>query len=377
MRDHLNILHLLPHAGAGGDWGFARALALGHSEFGLEVTLAANGIKPLVSSRVKTVEIWPNRGLAGFLRSHIRLRRMASSFDIIHSHSPAVLALALGLKQHATRVVHTIHWQTPEGQCRRWLKSALFRRADKIHCLTRHMEEHIGRIYGIPKSHTSQVYPGRNSDQFRPGTSEERRRWRAAFSFDETHFVLTYVGRLSPEKRLDLLLKTLAAAEEPHWRLILAGTGPAQDALKQAVLQYGVEHQVRFAGHVENPRTVYAMADVHVLPSFSMEVFPLSVVEAALCGVPTIRGDAPGACEQVSPSATGEILREPNPEALVDLLRRLDSNDAALLAMGDRARRYALEHFTEERMVHELLALYEALHHSNTPSAPSGHAVPL
>jgi alpha-1,6-mannosyltransferase len=98
-----------------------------------------------------------------------------------------------------------------------------------------------------------------------------------------------YVGRLSREKGLRELLEAAAASREP-WPLVLLGTGPAGDALRERARQLGLGDRVRFQDYLgdrDELARAYAGARCVVLPG-AHETFGLAALEAAACGVPVV-----------------------------------------------------------------------------------------
>jgi alpha-1,6-mannosyltransferase len=102
-----------------------------------------------------------------------------------------------------------------------------------------------------------------------------------------------YVGRLAREKGLRELLEATAAAREP-WPLVLLGTGPAADGLRERARQLGVADRIGFAPYLEDPAELaraYAGARCVVLPG-AHEAFGLVALEAAACGAAVVTADA-------------------------------------------------------------------------------------
>jgi glycosyltransferase involved in cell wall biosynthesis len=100
---------------------------------------------------------------------------------------------------------------------------------------------------------------------------------------------LLAVGRLSPEKGFDLLLRALVSvwSELPGVRLLIAGTGPEEAALKAVCHALGLDDAVRFAGCVACPWSIFPEATLFVLPS-RHEGLPNALLEAAAAGLPIV-----------------------------------------------------------------------------------------
>ena len=112
-----------------------------------------------------------------------------------------------------------------------------------------------------------------------------------------------------------------------------------------------------FVGPVDDPVPYYAAADALVLPSF-YDPFGLVVLEAAACGLPVVTSRATGASELLSEGREGYVLDDPADVASwSDRLERL-LDPARRRAMGEAARRLALQ-YTLERNCDALLAIYQ------------------
>jgi glycosyltransferase involved in cell wall biosynthesis len=120
---------------------------------------------------------------------------------------------------------------------------------------------------------------------------------RAKFVTEQRSFSgrFLYVGRLSPEKNLAILLRVFALPEMAKLHLTLAGSGPEREALQSMS-----SSNVSFIGHVpnENIQDVYTSHDVFILPSTS-EPWGLVVEEALYYGLPVLASSNVGSVEDL------------------------------------------------------------------------------
>jgi len=139
-----------------------------------------------------------------------------------------------------------------------------------------------------------------------------------------------YVGRLSREKGLRELLEAAAAARRP-WPLVLLGTGPAGDTLRERARQLGLAGRITFAPYLNDRDALaqaYAAARCVVLPG-AHETFGLAALEAAACGAPVVTA-------HTTPSA--ELL-----DGFVDTFSGGDATDLLLAIERSRAREPGLD----------------------------------
>ena len=93
------------------------------------------------------------------------------------------------------------------------------------------------------------------------------------------------IGRLAAQKNQILLLEAFARHARPEDTLVIAGDGPERERLVERADALGLRSRVRFVGHVDDVRGLYAEADVFVLSSH-YEGAPAVILEALAAGLP-------------------------------------------------------------------------------------------
>ena len=177
-------------------------------------------------------------------------------------------------------------------------------------------------------------------------------------------FTIGYIGRLVPEKGVDLLLE--AAAQLPdEWRVRIVGSGPLRDELGELAHRLHIADRVTFIDWVastEMPEQ-YAAIDVLVLPSLTRpnwkEQFGRVLVEAMASARPVVGSDS-GAIPGVIGSA-GLVFPEGDVAALAEHLHTLQSKADLRLILGDIGRKRVLEHFTHQGIAKATVAVYREL----------------
>ncbi|MGX1788310.1 glycosyltransferase family 4 protein [Bosea sp. NPDC055332] len=179
----------------------------------------------------------------------------------------------------------------------------------------------------------------------------------ALASHEGDYFV--YAGRLAPEKGLATLVRAAALS---HQRLVVAGSGPEEQALRKLAEDLGAD--VAFTGHLGKPALQQLIGEARalVLPSEWYENAPVSVLEAYALGCPVIGTRIGGIPELVADGETG-LLVEPGDvgmlaEALVALASLAPTARAKLGAAG---RDWVSRELSPDRYRDRTLALYEAL----------------
>ncbi len=173
-----------------------------------------------------------------------------------------------------------------------------------------------------------------------------------------------FIGRLAPEKGLDVLLRAwvLVLAQRPQARLELTGSGPEEQRLRALSDELGLQTDRIFKGRVPHTKiaAIQQQAAVLVIPSIWGENSPVSIYESYVAGLPMIASDIGGIPEMVREGETGLLARPRDPEHLALRLLELlgDVDLQARLSAGCRA---SVERFSRAIHLEQLLPLYDEL----------------
>lgn len=191
---------------------------------------------------------------------------------------------------------------------------------------------------------------GVDLEKFRPRDRKESRRL-----YGISGKVIASVGHLLDDKGHHFAIEALTSL--PDAELLIAGDGPRRSHLEQLARKHGVERRVRFAGLVphEQMPILYSAADVLVLAS-AREGMPNVVLESLACGTRVVATNVGGIGEVVRGAEAGVLMGGRTTEALLDALRRLDSNPVPVEA----TRAYA-ERFGWDNVVQQQVALYRSV----------------
>jgi glycosyltransferase involved in cell wall biosynthesis/predicted metal-dependent phosphoesterase TrpH len=151
---------------------------------------------------------------------------------------------------------------------------------------------------------------------------------------------LLYVGRLSKEKNLRLLVNVFRGLFEANQDvcLVVVGDGPYRPEMQKAL----EGTPCLFTGYVEGDAlaALYASCDLFVFPS-TTDTFGNVVLEAQASGLPVVVTDSGGPQENLIPGETGLVVRADDRTGLSDALRFLISDPGRRKSMGCAARTYA------------------------------------
>jgi glycosyltransferase involved in cell wall biosynthesis len=292
-----------------------------------------------------------------------RLARMisASGCDVVHAH----LASSITLVPPAARLagvpaVCTLHHVPGELSVRDRVKERLaVASASRSRALI-FVSEAARRAFAVryqPDPRTWRVvHNGLDLTAFRPGKAAPPE----DLALPHGAPIVSVVAALRGPKRHDVALdawpRVLAAV--PQARLVVAGGGPQEPALRAQAARLGLGGRVLFAGPRRDVARLLQASALTVLPS-QTEALPTSLIEAAACGLATVATPVGGIPEVVEHGRTGLLVPPGDPVAFGDAVIALLTDDRRREAMGRAARRLAEERFDMHRWARRLRDVYD------------------
>lgn len=162
---------------------------------------------------------------------------------------------------------------------------------------------------------------------------------RKLLAIDEQTPILLYVGRIAPEKGLNVLMKAVAMLNQSHtpFKLVMVGDGPMREKLVKAKID-----NVVFLGYKTGRalQEIYASADLFVFPS-ATETFGNVVLEAMCSGLPVVAARAGGVKDNVIDMYNGITFLPDDPADMAGSIQTLVKDRALLANMKVNAIVYA------------------------------------
>jgi glycosyltransferase involved in cell wall biosynthesis len=250
-------------------------------------------------------------GLSDYLKRH------ASAFDVAHLHACRNLPGAIAARHlQASGVPYLLapNGTAPNLERRRaakWLfdlvlGNRVMNGAARVLAVTDAERRQLARL-GVPPERVCVVPNPLALEEFEPPPGRER--------FRETWGVkgplVAYLGKLTPRKRVDVLVQAFAQLRVANATLVVAGNDMGSgDATRAAVNQLGVEARTIFTGLLQGGARLelLASADVVVYPS-EHEIFGLVPLEALLAGTPVVVADDSGCGEVIAAMGGGLVVK--------------------------------------------------------------------
>ena len=194
---------------------------------------------------------------------------------------------------------------------------------------------------------------------------------------------ILFVGNLVPGKGVDVLIESFAhiSGEFDQAKLVLIGKAEDKNYEKTLTMksnQPALENRITFLGHLPQSQLVHHMAEASVLviPSLS-EGLGRVVFEAMACRTPVIGSRVGGIPEMIQGGTTGFLVPPGDVSALTGKLKWILEHSQKARTMGDCARIYAENFFSEELYIRGYSALFEKSMASKSDSDAKDYASPL
>jgi glycosyltransferase involved in cell wall biosynthesis len=297
-----------------------------------DVELARERLAPASLTVVRPLVREPNppSDVSAFLRLVSLFRRMPHHLLVTHQSKAGILGRAAERWVGGAAVVHSLSMASFGPGYPRWqdylfrtLEARLARITDGYTVVGADLARRYTRIGVSPhKFHVVRSDAG----LFRP-EAVDRSDARATSGVPPERPIVLYLGSLEPRKNvLDLvdLLARLVRTCSPQRRpfLVIAGQGPLEDPLQEALRRRDLAGDCALLGFVERPASLVAAADALVLLS-RVEGLPQVLVQAAAAGTPFVSYEVDGARELLDLGAAGAVVPADDLPAATDALTRI------------------------------------------------------
>ena len=327
------------------------------------------------------------------ITAHRSLSEIVRDYDIINVHVES-LPLQAALKSFEDRsLVVTVHgWSLYEDYrsiresfdlyklihlitvaTRQYLAlRLLIENSRAIVAVSGYLREILMGHFPKAKDKTVVIHNAVNTDIFRPIDRDMAlekvksilvRRCESLVSLDDEMSIILFVGRIGPQKGVDVLLKSLARIRRKGWVLFLVGEGNARyvKRLKDMVSRLNLKSQVCFIGGITRVYLpyFYSSAQVFVLPS-RFEGLPATILEAMACGAPVIATRVGGIPEAIIDGVSGALVEPNSVEQLQKALERLLDDPNHRDRLSKTALRAARK-FSWDSAVNQYYQLYRCI----------------
>ena len=269
------------------------------------------------------------------------------SYDVVHAHNiPSALAMKTAWAEKRILTLHGVFSEQVE-ELHRWLPPLILEKlevkalswADAITAVSEEAVRHYKRlgftVHRVPNAIDLQSLPSR-------GVKMHERQ-------------VVYVGRLSREKGVDLLVE--AFKKIPSIHLLLIGEGPEESKLKKAAKGY---NNIHFLGPLprEKALTYVKGSDLLVQPS-RKEGLSTALLEAMAMGTPVIATRVGGNIELIEHGKTGLLIEPESVTDIIDAISMAFSRPELLKMLSAKAKVKIASEYSWEVVLEAYINLYQ------------------
>ena len=345
----MKVLHVITGLDAGGaELQLAMILRRTRHESDVVTLYNPGPVAELITAQGGTVR---NLGMQRNteLPALLRLRKLIKDgqYDVVHTHlyraqiyarpaarlagTPVVLTT-----EHSIGETHIERRRMTRGVRALYLSSEMF--SDATIAVSDIVKDRLVR-WGVRPGKVTVIPNGVDTDEL-GFDAEARDRVRAQFGISPKTYVIGALGRLDPNKRVDLTMEAAAPMLGEKCKILVIGRGEDQPRLEAAAKRLGVTDHVIFGGYQSDTTAMLAAFDLYVAASLQ-ETFGLSVLEALASGLPVLYTTCP-ALDGIQTERARMVAG--TPDALRDEIRKeFDTGPRPRVADNKVFARYGIE----------------------------------
>ena len=373
--ESVRVLRIIARMNVGGPAWQSSVLTRGLAGHGYETRLLAGrvdkGEADFVALRDPDLPVVDIEGLGrsvrigGDLRAFVSICREIRRFrpHIVHTHTAkaGVLGRLAAFVNRVPVRVHTFHghvlhgyFSPPVSRLVRLVERVLARGTTALVAVGERVRDELVEAGIGQRDRFTAIAPGVEES---PAIDREIARQLLGLPLEVP--VVMFVGRLTAIKRPDRLVEAFGMVLEriPEAVLAVAGEGELLEEVRRSVERLG--DSVRLLGWQSDVGRLYAAADLVVISSDN-EGMPMTLIEAAMAGVPGVTTDVGSASEVVVHGSTGLVVA-PDARDLADAIVALLVDDDRRSDMGRAAAEQAIVRFGAARLVADHVALYRRI----------------
>ena len=373
--ESVRVLRIIARMNVGGPAWQSSVLTRGLAGHGYETRLLAGrvdkGEADFVALRDPDLPVVDIEGLGrsvrigGDLRAFVSICREIRRFrpHIVHTHTAkaGVLGRLAAFVNRVPVRVHTFHghelhgyFSPPVSRLVRLVERVLARGTTALVAVGERVRDELVEAGIGQRDRFTAIAPGVEEP---PAIDREIARQLLGLPLEVP--VVMFVGRLTAIKRPDRLVEAFGMVLEriPEAVLAVAGEGELLEEVRRSVERLG--DSVRLLGWQSDVGRLYAAADLVVISSDN-EGMPMTLIEAAMAGVPGVTTDVGSASEVVVHGSTGLVVA-PDARDLADAIIVLLVDDDRRSDMGRAAAEQAIVRFGAARLVADHVALYRRI----------------
>ncbi|MDP2939633.1 MAG: glycosyltransferase family 4 protein [Candidatus Omnitrophota bacterium] len=291
-------------------------------------------------------------------------------FTIVHTHNSKAGILG----RFAARicgvpiVVHTLHSCVFNYPNLNWFQKRFFlfleklaaKITDKLITISEPLKDEFIKAKVASRDKFITIYSGVEIEKFKLHSNIAEK--KQELGIPENKFVVGIVGRLDEGKGHEFVLKSvpLVLNEVKDVVFTFVGDGPLRKSLENLATELGIRENVIFTGIRNDVAEVLQVFDIFCLASL-YEGMGRVILEAQVAGKPVVATRIGGIPDIVCENKTAFLVKTKDASSLAGALLKLIKDDSLRQAMSDAAEEFVSFKFSSEKMVADIIKVYEEL----------------
>ncbi|MDD8017705.1 MAG: glycosyltransferase family 4 protein [Bacteroidota bacterium] len=339
-------------------------LANGLHQKGIAITVAATDgkFRTFLNQRIQFIPLYLlkedsfSKKFFGVIPSFFALTKLIrdTHFDIIHSHKRFSHFLLSMMQKGNTKHITSYH-NVFKG------KHLLSVFGECTICCSDAVKSMVLSQYNGIASNVVTVYNG--IDPLAIHNEEQKRETFARLSLNPDARVIASVGQFIPAKDHETIIRSIkilyAHQQLENVMFVLLGFGQLKGRLENLVDYLGLREHIMFVDEMFNVEALFNISEFMILNPKHSEGFGIVMLEAASIGKIHIGTSVGGIPEFISAGETGVLVPPKDPKALATAILHLLDYPAENRRMGENAKRKFEKLFKVERMVEEIVSVYD------------------
>lgn len=240
---------------------------------------------------------------------------------IVHHNGPSLWIPAILLKNKMKNIRVFVYAHNTfenfigDNKVKKQLFRIIAKKSENIIAISKYVKKTIVEQGNIEENKIVTIYNGVNIESFRIKRKSE---------FHDPIKII-YVGRLIPEKGVNILIDALGKVNIPY-KLDIVGHGVCREKLEQQIIQMGLKDKIRLCGKQRDIKERLERADVFVHPAIWNEGFGITIAEAMSSGLICVAFNKGAIPELIVDQKTGYCINDISSEGIATCLKKIYKN---------------------------------------------------
>lgn len=304
-------------------------------------------------SKLYSKYLYDQPGLFEFMDIHSEGFHFLKTFSdkreqtLIRSHTPFSI-LREFYNHHELQGVDTWFAFNREKKCFNW--------AQNITTPSHDLKKQLIKIFKIRQEKIKVIPNILDTNHFTPKNN-----------ITNNNFDILHVGRFERAKGVETLIKAFICLaktyKDIHLTCIGYERGTSFEKCKNYLIKENLIDYVSFKGFVDYEKLpeFYSKTDIVVVPSEIYESFSYTVAQGMACGKPVVASSIGGIPETLNSGKSGVLFDAGNVQDLIEKIESLYLNETNRKYIGDKAREYAVNHYSIEALGPKYIEYYQSL----------------